>query len=64
VRNPLPAKKFDRRLHLAPVGFLDEIDRGADVSAGFDQPQHLLRLKADLSIDEQQMGCDRLVQEL
>ena len=54
----------DRLLDLAPVDPLDRIDRRAHVGAAFDQAQNLLRLEADIGVDEQQMRRGRIVEKL
>ena len=56
------------RLHhphrLVPVDALDRIDAGYHVGAGFDQPEDLLGLKADIRIDEQKMCRGGIVEKL
>ena len=55
---------FDRRLDLVPIDALDRVDRRTHFGAALDQAQDLLRLEADIGIDEQQMGRVRVVEEL
>jgi len=51
-------------LHFRPVDLLGRIDPGRHVGAEIQQAEHFLRLEADVSVDEQQMGRGRIAQEV
>jgi hypothetical protein len=57
------AAGLDRPRGLVPVDPLDRIAAGDDVRAALDQPEHLLRLEADVGIDEQEMRRFGIIQE-